>query len=49
MWLLYISFQNQNTQAGTGKFIYKTSILEFEKQLLSNRIDQKAYLALEFE
>ena len=29
---LYISFQNRNTQQGTGKFIYKPSILD-EKQL----------------
>ena len=29
---MYISFQNQNTQGGTGIFIYKPSILD-EKQL----------------
>ena len=31
-WSLYISFQNHNTQGGTGKFIYKPSVLD-EKQL----------------
>ena len=31
-WSLYISFQNYNTQEGTGKVIYKPSILD-EKQL----------------
>ena len=29
---LYISFQNHNTQEGTGKVIYKPSVLK-EKQL----------------
>ena len=29
-WLLYISFQNHNTLADTGKFVYKLD----EKQLL---------------
>ena len=32
VWMLYISFQNHNTQGGTGKFIYKPSILD-EKHL----------------
>ena len=31
-WLLYISFQNYNTQGVTGKFVYKPSIFD-EKQL----------------
>ena len=35
-WSLYISFQNHNTQGGTGKFIYKPSILD-EKQLYSKQ------------
>ena len=30
-WSLYISFQNHNSQAGTGKFIYRPSRLD-EKQ-----------------
>ena len=28
VWSLYISFQNHNTQAGTGKFNYEASILD---------------------
>ena len=40
-WSLYISFQNHNTQEGTGKVIYKPSVLD-EKQLHSNRIDREA-------
>ena len=30
-WLLYISFQNYNIQEGTGKVIYKPSILDEEQ------------------
>ena len=41
MWSLYIFFHNHNYQEGTGKFIYKASILG-NKQLLSNMIDHKA-------
>ena len=40
-WLLCIFFYNHNYQGGTGKFIYKASILG-NKQLLSNIIDCKA-------
>ena len=36
VWSLYIFFQNYNTQTGTGKFIYNTSILG-DKQLLLNQ------------
>ena len=39
--LLYIFFHNHNYQGGSGKFIYKASILD-NKQLLSNIIDHKA-------
>ena len=41
VWLLYIFFHNHSCQGGTGKFIYKASILD-SKQLLSNIIDHKA-------
>ena len=40
-WSLYIFFHNHSYQGGTGKFIYKASILD-SKQLLSNMIDHKA-------
>ena len=40
-WSLDIFFHNYNYQGGTGKFIYKASILD-NKQLLSNMIDQEA-------
>ena len=40
-WSLYIFFQNNNKQEGTGKFIYNPSILD-NKQLLSNIINRKA-------
>ena len=37
---LYVSFQNHNTQEGTGKGIYKPSIFD-ENSSISNRIDQE--------
>ena len=44
-WSLSISFQNYDSQEGTGKFICKPSILD-EKQLHLNRIDQEAIKVL---
>ena len=41
VWLLCIFFCNHNYQEGTGKFMYKASILG-NKQLPSNMIDYKA-------
>ena len=38
---LYIFFQNHNYLGGTGKFIYKASIVD-NRQLLSNMIDHEA-------
>ena len=40
-WSLYIFFHNHNCKGGTGKFIYRASILD-SKQLLSNMIDYEA-------
>ena len=45
VWLLYISFQNHNMQAGTGKFMYKAMIIN-EKQLLLKHNDYKAIKVL---
>ena len=44
-WSLYISFQNRNTQEGTGEDIYKPSVLD-EKQVCLNRIDREAIKVL---
>ena len=38
---MYIFFHSHIHQGGTGKFIYKASIID-NKQLLSNIIDHKA-------
>ena len=34
VWLLYLSFQNHNTQTGTGKFICNVSLLDVKELLL---------------
>ena len=34
-WSLYISFHNHSTHAGTGKFIYKVSILDEQVDIIS--------------
>ena len=39
--VMVTGFHNHNYQGGTGKFIYKASILE-NKQLPSNMIDHEA-------
>ena len=41
MWSLYISFHNHNIQAGTGKFIYKVSILDENTSFLNGIIKQE--------
>ena len=40
-WRGLVAVHNHNYQGGTGKFIYKTSILD-NKQLLSNMMDHEA-------
>ena len=41
VWLLYASFWNHSTQAGTGKFISKPMMLD-ENSSFSNWLDQEA-------
>ena len=40
--VVYIFFHNNNYQGGTGKFIYKASIIGNKQLLSSNMIDREA-------